>query len=51
MALTAHPDNGSTVTVSGSVLAWTKDALIVLRDNLAQQRWSSCPAGTTAANM
>jgi len=45
MALTAHPGDGSTVTVPGNVLAWTKDTLIVFRDNLAQQRWSSCPCG------
>jgi hypothetical protein len=25
--------------------AWTTDALIAFRDNLAQQQWSSCPCG------
>ena len=45
MALTAHPGDGSTVTVPRNVLVWTKDTLIVFRDNLAQQWWSSCPCG------
>lgn len=45
IVLTAHRGDGSPVTVPGNVLAWTKDALIVFRDNLAQQRWSSCPCG------
>lgn len=45
LALTSHPNDGSTVTVGGNILAWTKDALTVFRDNLRQQRWSSCPCG------
>lgn len=44
MALTTHP-GGSMVTVPGNVLAWTSEALTVFRDNLQQQRWSSCPCG------
>jgi hypothetical protein len=45
LALTSHPNDGSTVTVGGNILAWTKAALTVFRDNLQQQRWSSCPCG------
>jgi hypothetical protein len=45
LALTSHPNDGSTVTVGGNILAWTRDALIVFRNNLQQQRWSSCPCG------
>jgi len=45
MALCAHPDDNRPVTIAGNVLAWTKDALVAFADNLAHQRWSSCPCG------
>jgi hypothetical protein len=45
LAVTEHPGDGTTVTVAGNVLAWTRDALTAFRDNLHQQRWSSCPCG------
>lgn len=45
LTLTSHPNDGSTVTVGGNILAWTRDALTVFRDNLQQQRWCSCPCG------
>jgi hypothetical protein len=45
MALSAHPGHDCPVSVAGNVLAWTKDALIAFADNLARQRWSSCPRG------
>ncbi|MFL6119346.1 hypothetical protein [Actinophytocola sp.] len=44
VALTAAANN-DTVTVGGNILAWTKDALIVFRDNLQHQHWTSCPCG------
>lgn len=43
LALTSYPADGSMVTVGGNILAWAKDALTIFRDNLRQQRWSSCP--------
>lgn len=43
LALADHP--GDAVAVAGNVLAWTEDALIVFRDNLRRQLWSSCPCG------
>lgn len=45
IALTTPPTNDATVTVAGNVLAWTKDALTVFRDNLQHHRWTSCPCG------
>jgi hypothetical protein len=45
LALASHPNDGCTVTVGGNILSWTRDALIVFRNNLQQQRWSSCPCG------
>jgi hypothetical protein len=35
----------TTITVAGNILAWTKDALTVFRDNLQHQHWTSCPCG------
>lgn len=45
IALTSFPGGDAPVTVSGNVLAWTKDALTVFGDNLQHHRWSSCPCG------
>jgi hypothetical protein len=45
IALTTPPNDDATITVEGNILAWTKDALTVFRDNLHQQRWTSCPCG------
>jgi hypothetical protein len=43
LALTSYSADDSTVTIGGNVLAWAKDALTVLCDNLRKQQWSSCP--------
>lgn len=43
IALTSPRADDNTLTIGGNVLAWTKDALTVFRDNLQHQRWSSCP--------
>jgi hypothetical protein len=45
IALTSPLSDDATATLPGNVLAWTKDALTVFRDNLQHHRWSSCPCG------
>jgi hypothetical protein len=45
LALTSPVNDDATVTVAGKVLALTKDALTVFRDNLQHQHWTSCPCG------
>ncbi|MGW3473413.1 hypothetical protein ACWDKQ_34295 [Saccharopolyspora sp. NPDC000995] len=45
VALTSPVNDDSTITIAGNILAWTKDALTVFRDNLRHQHWTSCPCG------